>query len=157
MTSPILQRLSRLLAYDRWANQEVLRGLEATPNPPAQALRFFAHLVAAEWLWLSRIKQDGRRIVVWPELSAAECESHCRIVEDEWRGYFASLTEECLQRTVPYQNSKGEPFENTVEDIMTHILLHSAYHRGQIATAMRAAGLTPAYTDYIEGVRRHSL
>jgi len=157
MTNPILHRLSRLLAYDHWANHEVLRALQAAPGPPAQAVKYFAHVIAAEWLWLSRIKQDGRRVAVWPEFSVAECESQCQRVEEAWNRYFASLTEERVLRTVPYQNSKGESFENTVEDIMTHIVMHSAYHRGQIATAMRAAGLTPAYADYIEGVRRHSL
>ena len=35
-----------------------------------------------------------------------------------------------------------------------HVLMHSAYHRGQIAADMRAAGLTPAYTDFIHSVRQ---
>jgi len=35
-----------------------------------------------------------------------------------------------------------------------HVIMHSAYHRGQIATDMRAAGLTPAYTDFIHSIRR---
>ena len=30
-----------------------------------------------------------------------------------------------------------------------HVIMHSAYHRGQIAADVRAAGLTPAYTDFI--------
>jgi uncharacterized damage-inducible protein DinB len=33
------------------------------------------------------------------------------------------------------------------------VLFHSAYHRGQIASQMRAAGFTPAYTDFIHAVR----
>jgi len=32
--------------------------------------------------------------------------------------------------------------------------MHSAYHRGQIATAMRAAGYAPAYTDFIHCIRQ---
>jgi uncharacterized damage-inducible protein DinB len=32
--------------------------------------------------------------------------------------------------------------------------MHSAYHRGQIASQMRASGKTPAYTDFIHGVRQ---
>jgi uncharacterized damage-inducible protein DinB len=34
------------------------------------------------------------------------------------------------------------------------VLLHSAYHRGQIASFMRASGDTPAYTDFILAVRQ---
>lgn len=32
--------------------------------------------------------------------------------------------------------------------------MHSTYHRGQIAAAMRKAGATPAYTDFIHAVRQ---
>jgi uncharacterized damage-inducible protein DinB len=32
--------------------------------------------------------------------------------------------------------------------------MHSAYHRGQVALEMRAAGHQPAYTDFIHAVRQ---
>jgi uncharacterized damage-inducible protein DinB len=32
--------------------------------------------------------------------------------------------------------------------------MHSAYHRGQVASHMRADGQTPAYADFIHGVRQ---
>jgi uncharacterized damage-inducible protein DinB len=32
--------------------------------------------------------------------------------------------------------------------------MHSAYHRGQIASLMRAGGGIPAYTDFIHAVRQ---
>jgi uncharacterized damage-inducible protein DinB len=41
-----------------------------------------------------------------------------------------------------------------VGDILTHVVAHSAYHRGQIAAAVRAAGGAPAYTDFIHAARR---
>jgi uncharacterized damage-inducible protein DinB len=34
------------------------------------------------------------------------------------------------------------------------VIMHSAYHRGQIASDMRAAGFTPAYTDFIHAIRQ---
>jgi uncharacterized damage-inducible protein DinB len=59
-----------------------------------------------------------------------------------------------LDETVDYVNSKGEPWTSSVEDILTHTVLHSSYHRGQIASDMRASGHAPAYTDYIHARRR---
>ena len=59
-----------------------------------------------------------------------------------------------LIRMVEYRNSKGEAWSNRVEDILTHVLMHSAYHRGQIALEMRASGAQPAYTDFIHAVRQ---
>ena len=53
-----------------------------------------------------------------------------------------------------YRNSKGEAWSSRKEDILMHVIMHSAYHRGQVATAMRAAGSTPAYTDFIHSVRQ---
>ena len=41
-----------------------------------------------------------------------------------------------------------------MRDILAHVVLHSAYHRGQIAAAVRAGGGEPAYTDMIHAVRQ---
>jgi uncharacterized damage-inducible protein DinB len=57
-------------------------------------------------------------------------------------------------RPVGYRNSKGEPWTSTVGDILTHVVTHSAYHRGQVASELRAAGFIPAYTDFIHAVRQ---
>jgi len=51
-------------------------------------------------------------------------------------------------------NSKGETWSSQVNDVLLHVITHSAYHRGQIASDMRAAGLTPAYTDFIHAIRQ---
>ena len=61
---------------------------------------------------------------------------------------------EKLAEAVSYKNSKGEVWSNSVQDILMHVVIHSAYHRGQIAADMRSAGHVPAYTDFIHGVRQ---
>jgi uncharacterized damage-inducible protein DinB len=71
-----------------------------------------------------------------------------------WHGYFAQLSSAGLWQKVTYKNSKGESWTSTVQDILTHVVIHSAYHRGQIASLMRAAGGTPAYTDFIHAARQ---
>jgi uncharacterized damage-inducible protein DinB len=50
-------------------------------------------------------------------------------------------------------DNQGESFINAIEDILQQVITHSAYHRGQIATDLRSAGFTPAYTDFIHAVR----
>ena len=47
----------------------------------------------------------------------------------------------------------GERFESTLGDSLQHGVLHGAYHRGQIAADVRAAGGEPAYTDFIHAAR----
>ena len=49
----------RLFVYDAWANREVLRALQSG-SPPPQAVRWLAHIIAAQWLWMARMQQHFR-------------------------------------------------------------------------------------------------
>ena len=71
----------------------------------------------------------------------------------KWQAYLHDLPPAAFDKQVAYRNSQREPWASRVEDILTHVLMHSAYHRGQIALEMRAAGAEPAYTDFIHAVR----
>ncbi|MDO1499494.1 DinB family protein [Winogradskyella maritima] len=48
-----------------------------------------------------------------------------------------------------YESSEGRLFANTVQDILFHIINHSAHHRGQIMMDLRQNGLEPLALDYI--------
>jgi len=71
-----------------------------------------------------------------------------------WEDYLDDLAPADLSREIAYVNSKGEPWKTTVADVLDHVLLHSSYHRGQIASHLRAAGLEPAYTDFVHAARQ---
>jgi uncharacterized damage-inducible protein DinB len=90
---------------------------------------------------------------VWPDLDLPAAGEELPTLTSEWQRYLGTLDEEGLEEGVGYRNSKGEFWTSTVGDILTHVLLHAHYHRGQIASALREAGGTPAYTDYIHAVR----
>ena len=79
----------------------------------------------------------------------AEVSSDLRSVQELWSRYLASLTDEELARTIEYKSLDAGRFRNRMEDILTQLFGHSSYHRGQIATLVRAAGGEPAATDYI--------
>jgi uncharacterized damage-inducible protein DinB len=149
----LLAYLRRLFDYDHWANQEVLATLRKTDPAPERSRKFIAHIVAAEWLWLRRLK-DGKQMPVWPDLTLAECESEVHDLAAAWHAYLDSLSEKQLQHTIAYTNSIGERWSNSVADVLMHVAMHSAYHRGQIASDTRQAGHVPAYTDFIHCVRK---
>jgi uncharacterized damage-inducible protein DinB len=48
-----------------------------------------------------------------------------------------TLDPESLAEGVGYRNTKGEFWTSTMGDILTHVIIHSAYHRGQIASAVQ--------------------
>ncbi len=150
----IVDYLHRLFAYDDWANREVLSSLRTAPNPPPQSLKLTAHILSAEGLWLARLNQQKPALPVWPELALAQSEAEADAVGASWRSYLEQCREADLSHQIRYVNSKGESWSSQVDDVLLHVITHSAYHRGQIASGMRAAGLTPAYTDFIHAIRQ---
>jgi uncharacterized damage-inducible protein DinB len=143
---------ARMLRYDGWANAATLASLRAGAPPPA--LRWLGHIVGSERLWLGRLTGEPSDMAVWPELELDAIEAQLDRLARAWPAYLGTLAAEDLGEGVGYRNSRGEFWSSTVGDILTHLVTHSAYHRGQIAAAVRAAGVEPPYTDYIHAVRR---
>jgi uncharacterized damage-inducible protein DinB len=148
-----LDFISRLYAYDDWANRETLVSLrEAATGAGDRAVRFFAHVVACEELWLARLEASGEAVVVWPDWPLEETAGRLVELPSRWHRFMDSIGDGWA-RPVGYVNSKGEQFTSTVSDILTHVALHGAYHRGQIASALRESGEVPAITDYVHCTR----
>jgi uncharacterized damage-inducible protein DinB len=150
----LLDHLRRQFAYDDWANREVLAALRASAHPAARPRQLLAHILSAERLWLERILEQPQSLPVWPDFSLEHCQAQLADLARLWREFLVQLSDAGLSEKITYRNSKGEPWTSTVEDILTHVVLHSAYHRGQIASQVRAGGDQPAYTDYIHAVRQ---
>ena len=146
----LLAYLKKLYSYDHWANREVARALQAAPR----SVRLMAHIVGTEWTWRSRILPDSKKMAVWPQLTVEEIGREIEELRAAWESYLATLTPGRLASAVSYTKSKGEHFSNQIGDILMHVVMHSAYHRGQIAADMRACGLEPVYTDFIHAVRQ---
>jgi uncharacterized damage-inducible protein DinB len=145
------QHLRRLLQYDAWANRKTLESLGE--RPPQQSLRWMAHIVGAEYLWLARLEGEPAPLAVWPDLGVDACREKVMELGRLWPEFLESHRNS-LGHTVSYINTKGQAWTNTVEEILTHVPIHSAYHRGQIASDVRGAGMTPVLTDYIHAVRQ---
>ena len=148
-----LAEIRRLFAYEGWANRRTLAALAAAEGRPPAAVARMAHVVGAGRLWLGRLLGEALA-AVWPELDLTGCREGWEELERRWDAYLAGLTDGDLAAYVDYVNSKGEPWSSTVGDVLTHVVLHGAYHRGQIAADLRAAGCEPPYTDFIEAARR---
>jgi uncharacterized damage-inducible protein DinB len=150
----MIEHLRRLLAYDEWANREVLASLRQAEPVPARSLKLLAHILSAERLWWERIEQQKQTLPVWPDCTLAQCETEMAEMSACWKKSLDKRNDAELARSVIYKNSKGENWSSREEDILLHVIMHSAYHRGQIASDIRAAGFTPAYIDFIHAVRQ---
>jgi uncharacterized damage-inducible protein DinB len=150
----MLEHLRRLFVYDEWANREVLAALQASNIPLLRSLKLLGHILSAERLWLERLQQQQQSLPVWLDLTLEQCATQATELPVLWKSYLSTLSEADLLGSIRYKNSKGENWVSRKEDVLLHVVMHSAYHRGQIATDMRAAGFTPAYTDFIHAVRK---
>lgn len=149
----MLSHLNRLYAHLAWADAAVLEGLRRAPDAHAGVRAVFAHVLGAEHVWLQRLRQEPTRVAVWPELALEECAALAGENVEGYRALLAELSDDGLAAEVAYVNSAGDAFRSTVADILLHVALHGAYHRGQVAAAVRAEGGAPVPTDYIAFVR----
>jgi uncharacterized damage-inducible protein DinB len=149
----LAEYLRRQFAYDAWANREVLSVIRGDGGEPQAAVKLMAHILSAEGLWLERLKGEPQSLPVWPEFDLDQCKARAKELEGLWVKHLSAISSSGLAETISYKNSKGEAWSSTVQDVLTHVVMHSAYHRGQIASLMRANGQTPAYTDFIQAVR----
>ena len=148
----VLGHTRRLFAYDDWANREMISSLNEE-KPSQRALSLMAHVVVSEQLWHARLNCEASPREVWPELSLEECQEKREGLTAMWDHYFDGLSSSDLERSIEYTNTRGVDYSTPIGDILTHVIIHSAYHRGQIAADVRASGHTPAYTDFIHCVR----
>ena len=137
-------------SYNAWANRKALKSIHG----PGPSLRWMGHIIGVEWLWLARLKDEGPEIPVWPEWTAAECRERMIHRPRAWQEYLFGVPPGGMSETVSYVDVQGKPWTNRIDDALTQVLLHSAYHRGQIAADIRAAGKTPAPTDHMHFLRQ---
>jgi uncharacterized damage-inducible protein DinB len=103
---------------------------------------------------MDRLGQVKQSLAFWPELNLQECESYLAEQSISCQQYLNGLAAADYSSQVSYVNSLGETWESSIEDILMHLLMHSSYHRGQIAFELRASGQTPPYTDFIHAARQ---
>jgi len=144
----------REFSYNQWANQEVLNAIGAAGGQDKRSVQLMAHICAAERLWLERLKQQPQSLPVWPQFDFDRCREEAAQLIVLWNEHLELITAGDVSQTISYKNSKGEPWTSAIVDVLTHVVMHSAYHRGQIASHMRELGYQPAYTDFIHGVRQ---
>ena len=148
----MLEHLRRQQGHLQWADARLLERLGSSPEP--RALRLLAHVLGAERVWLSRLRgEDSGGLEVWPELDIDGCAKLAEQVHAELEGYLSGLDAARLEEPFTYRNQQGQPYSSRRSDVLIHLMLHGAYHRGQIAQTLRLAGLEPVNTDYITWVR----
>lgn len=172
--------LTTLFEHLRWADVEARRAietLEVGSDERGEAVVTYAHIAASEEVWLARIEGRSPEYPIWPDLDLEEAgdlaarngdalEEIARGIDDLLPGANHGGRDTQREgdegddrhgvagdRAVIYTNSSGKEYRNRLEDVLLHVALHGAYHRGQLAHFVRRGGGTPNPTDYIVFLR----
>jgi uncharacterized damage-inducible protein DinB len=159
-----IQEARELFSYCAWANDRMFSAAEALS--PEQLLATAAssfpsvrgtlgHIVGAEWLWLRRWRGESPSAApAWVTGSTlADLRGHLSTLEAERDEYLAALADADLERVVEYRTLAGKAYADPLGDLLRHVVNHSTYHRGQVATQLRQLGQAPPSTDLIVYLR----
>ncbi len=142
------------LRYNAWANNRVASALEQMgTQTPERTLLLFSHILNAHIIWYSRLVKEEAPYKVFQVHDVATCISLAGSTAKPLYNWVENLPDLNLTDIYRYTNTQGKTFSNTVQQILTHLVNHSTYHRAQIATDMRQNGHEPVNTDYITYAR----
>lgn len=128
-----------LFAYNHYFNQKLVDAFKDHTNKISERpLKLFSHIMNAQQIWNNRIAPKEKLFGVW-ELQAIQDLKNIDQANYEYSLYILEKFD--LKDTFHYTNSKGQVFENKIQDALFHVINHSTYHRGQIATEFRQIGI----------------
>lgn len=142
-----MKMFNELFTYNRHCNQQLAAAFVAhSLVVDTKSVALFSHILNAHHIWNFRILGQRPEYKVW---QAREPESFAAADQRHYEQTLDILDRIDLSGELTYATSNGQPFANTVGDILFHVINHSTYHRGQIALLFRQQGLEPLITDYI--------
>ncbi|HEU0112938.1 MAG TPA: DinB family protein [Flavisolibacter sp.] len=158
--------LGQLAAYNVWANQllfDIINQLPAEKQTQTVAssfdnlLKTVLHMWDAESIWWQRLKLSERITRPGESFNGTVKEATDKLLQQnkQWNEWVNNAQQHVLEHEFIYQNSKKEQFKQPVYQMLQHIFIHNAYHRGQLVTMLRQLGVEKIpQTDFIVWSRR---
>jgi uncharacterized damage-inducible protein DinB len=150
--------LVALFAYDRWANTKVLDACRkltaeqyvAEPVPGWSSVRSTIYHIAWVTEFHLRTLAGDRDEKIPTEADLATADDAARLLERAYRrfeGLRPTLTPERLNALLTLR-AVGRTFTLPRWAMLRHIVSHSTYHRGQVASKLKRFGIEPPNTDF---------
>jgi len=147
-----------LFAYDRWANRKVLDACRkltaeqfvAEPVPGWSSVRSTVYHIAIATEFNLRSLTGGSDESIPTEADVVTVDDAARLQERAYRRFEElrpTFTPEWLN-TVLTLRAVGRTFTLPRWAILRHIVNHSSYHRGQVASKLKRFGIEQSITDF---------
>lgn len=133
-----------LVEYGYHFNQKLGDAFITNPDKISEkSVLLYSHILNAHRIWNNRIDPKQPAFGVW-EIHLIQ--SFKDIDKINYEHSLLILDTFDLNDIISYKNAKGR---NSIRDILFHIVNHSTYHRGQIASEFKQNGINPLVTDFI--------
>jgi uncharacterized damage-inducible protein DinB len=161
--SGLIERYRRWFEYEKDVHADLL-GVLTQVHPErrdsaafTESVDLFDHMLKGRTMWLHRLGAGAAPASMDSKGSSlTSVGAVLRAVGEDWTRWLAEADEATLERMITYRTTEGTIYTSRAEDILTQMLTHGAYHRGQIATRLRSIGVDPPSTDFIFWCRRQS-
>lgn len=149
-----IEHLHRLFAYNDWANRRIVVALK--DNPSEKAGQILAHLLITEQEYFERLYgKDSTGFNFWPDISLRDCSDLAKRTAENYETLLQKFDDDGLGLRAKYKTSEGVQHENDFRELLTHVLIHSATHRGNIVLKLREEAFEPPQIDYIIYLREN--
>jgi uncharacterized damage-inducible protein DinB len=143
------EHLIRFFSFNNWANTAMANFLVANDIQDEEVLRLASHIAQAQRNWYFRVVGQQNDVPIWTPLAPSSIATQLAENGALWLSYLENLQESDFQTRLAYKSMAGHPFLDNLADVLTHLVNHSTYHRGQVIYLIRQLGLTPPGTDFI--------
>ncbi|AFV00361.1 DinB family protein [Simiduia agarivorans] len=151
MTFPAVQSvqcLEQSFAYKAWANAEILSVLaqcnpDRAPEKYTQAIRLMNHTWVVDQIFYAHLQDRAHAFtadntVDTPSIDALTQSIHRS--DQQLLDLVKAITSEELTHTLCFRFTDGDDGCMSKEQILTHLLLHGAYHRGNVGMLIADLG-----------------
>lgn len=140
----------RQFQYNEEITGQFIDVLNANSNDSEAIGVRLSHVLTALHFWVSRMNGTQPAYGVWQALTPVEMISLNREVHEQ---IFTLLEGSNLYHICNYTSTSGKSYSNTFDEIFTHLIIHSAHHRAQIAMMWREKGIEPPINDFVAWAR----
>ena len=147
--------LRSLVAYNAWANDKIVGAAQPAAEADLSAdlggydtiLGTLNHYLWAQVNWLARLKGDPN--IERFKLGPPELWAEFTRADVDFGDFAAGLTDDDFERIVDYQDTAGNPHRRTMGQLISHVVNHGTYHRGEAGLMLTRLGRSPGDVDYV--------
>ncbi|MBW8685456.1 DinB family protein [Chitinophaga rhizophila] len=152
-------------AYNLWANNKIADVLQKLPDAQLDQetgssfgtlRKTVYHMWDAESLWYQRLLLVEKTVKPAADFDGVFTDACSRWLEQSAKlsDWVKDVQPVRLNHVVAYYNTRKQYCKSTVIEILMQVFNHATYHRGQLVTLLRQAGITKIpVTDYSEFTR----